>query len=64
MSFFHLLDEVASPGAVFPEQFPWVAVAAAVLVLVAAVLIYRARKRSSRPCGWETAGSGGKTGGR
>ena len=45
MSFFHLLDEVASPGAVSPEQFPWVAVAAAVLVLVAAVLIYRARKK-------------------
>ena len=45
MSFFHLLDEVASPGADSPEQFPWVAVAAAVLVLVAAVLIYRARKK-------------------
>ena len=44
MSFFHLLDEVASPGAVSPEQFPWVAVAAAALVLVA-VLIYRARKK-------------------
>ena len=43
MSFFHLLDEVASPGAVSPEQFPWVAVGAAVLVLVAAltVLSYR-----------------------
>ena len=45
MSFFHLLDEVASPGAVSPDQFPWVAVAAAVLVLVAGVLIYRARKK-------------------
>ena len=45
MSFFHLLDEVASPGAVSPEQFPWVVVAAAVLVQVAEVLIYRARKK-------------------
>ena len=45
MSFFHLLDEVASPGVVSPEQFPWVAVGAAALVLVAAVLIYRARKK-------------------
>ena len=45
MSFFHLLDEVAAPGAVSPEQFLWVAVGAAVLLLVAAVLIYRARKK-------------------
>lgn len=45
MSFFHLLDEVASPGAVSPEQFPWVAVGAAVLVLVAAALILRVRKK-------------------
>ena len=45
MSFFHLLDEVASPGAVSPEQFPWVAVAAAVLVLVAAVVLDRPRKK-------------------
>ena len=45
MSFFHLLDEVASPGAVSPEQFPWLVVAAVALVLVAAVLIYRARKK-------------------
>lgn len=42
MSFFHLLDEVASPGAVSPEQFPWVAVGAAALVLAAAGILVSA----------------------
>ena len=45
MKFFQTLDAVASPVLEGVEQFPWVAVGAAVLVLVAAVLIYRARKK-------------------
>ena len=44
MKFFQTLDAVASPMLEGVHQYPWLVVAA-VLVLVAAVLIYRARKK-------------------
>ena len=37
MTFFHTLDEVAPPGAISGQQYPW--------VVVAAALILRARKK-------------------
>ena len=45
MTFFHTLDEVASPGAISGEQDPWVVLIAVALVIVAAALILRARKK-------------------
>ena len=45
MTFFHTLDEVASPGAISGEEYPWVVLIAIALVIVAAALILRARKK-------------------
>ena len=45
MTFFHTLDEVASPGAISGQQYPWVVLIAVALVIVAAALIRRARKK-------------------
>ena len=39
------MDAVASPVLEGVHQYPWLVVAAVALVLVAAVLIYRARKK-------------------
>ena len=45
MKFFQTLDAVVSPVLEGVHQYPWLVVAAVALVLVAAVLIYRARKK-------------------
>ena len=47
MKFFQTLDAVASPVLEGVHQYPWLVVAA--VVLVAAVLIYRARKKKEPP---------------
>ena len=39
------LDAVASPALEGVHQYPWLVAAAVALVLVAAVLIYQARKK-------------------
>ena len=49
MKFFQTLDAVASPVLEGVHQYPWLVVAAVALVLVAAVLIYRARKKKLPP---------------
>ena len=48
MTFFHTLDEVAPPGAISGQQYPWVVLIAIALVIVAADPILRAHKKKKR----------------